>query len=70
MFVMNLRFWMSSKIPELNYSVKQKLDRIQPQHKFLSQFFLITPGHLPGSLDTGFGWSKIHVVDKLIRDRG
>ncbi|MEG3907607.1 MULTISPECIES: hypothetical protein [unclassified Microcoleus] len=59
---------MSSKIPELNYSVKQKLDRIQPQHEF--PIFFITPGHLPGSLDTGFGWSKIHVVDKLIRDRG
>ncbi|MEG3926222.1 MULTISPECIES: hypothetical protein [unclassified Microcoleus] len=56
--------------PGTNYSVKQKLDRIQPQHEFLSQFFFITPGHLPGSLDTGFGWSKIHVVDKLIRDRG
>ena len=24
---------------------------------------------MPGSLDTGFGWSKIHVVDKLIRER-
>ena len=23
---------------------------------------------MPGSLDTGFGWSKIHVVDKLIRE--
>ncbi|MEG5035551.1 hypothetical protein [Microcoleus sp. AT3-D2] len=31
---------MLSKIPELNYSVKQKLDRIQPQHEFLGQFFL------------------------------
>lgn len=70
MFVMNLRFWMLSKISELNYSVKQKLDRIQPQQQFLGQFFFITPGHFPGSLDTGFGWSKIHVVIKLIRDRG
>ena len=70
MFVMNLRFWMSSKTPELNYSVKQKLDQIQLQYEFLGQFFFITSGHLPGSLDTGFGWSKIHVVDKLIRDRG
>ncbi|MEG4406822.1 hypothetical protein [Microcoleus sp. MON2_D5] len=61
---------MLSKISELNYSVKQKLDRIQPQQQFLGQFFFITLGHLPGSLDTGFGWSKIHVVIKLIRDRG
>ncbi|MEG4390159.1 hypothetical protein QUA35_26950 [Microcoleus sp. N9_B2] len=67
---MNLRFRTASKIPELNYSVKQKLDRIQPQHELLGQIFLLTPGHLPGSLDTGFGWSKIHVVIKLIRDRG
>ncbi|MEG5030064.1 hypothetical protein QUB27_21860 [Microcoleus sp. AT8-B6] len=68
---MNLRFWITSKIPELtNYSVKQKLDRIQPQHELVCQLFFISPGHLPGSLDTGFGWSKIHVVDKLIRDRG
>ncbi|MEG3904298.1 hypothetical protein QUB19_17665 [Microcoleus sp. B4-C5] len=56
--------------PGTNYSVKQKLDRIQPQHELVCQLFFITPGHLPGSLDTGFGWSKIHVVDKLIRDRG
>ena len=31
-------------------------------------FFCLTRRHLPGSLDTGFGWSKIHVVDKLIRE--
>ena len=50
MLVMNLRFWMSSKIPELNYSLKQKLDRIQPQHEFLGQLFLLPLGIYPEAL--------------------
>ncbi|MBD1811839.1 hypothetical protein NDA07_01205 [Microcoleus vaginatus DQ-U2] len=41
---------MLSKIPELNYSVKQKLDRIQPQHEFLGQFFLSPLGIYPEAL--------------------
>ena len=49
MFVMNLRFWVLSKIPELNYSVKQKLDRIQPQHE-LPIFFYYPLGIYPEAL--------------------
>ncbi|MEG4089429.1 hypothetical protein [Microcoleus sp. Pol12B4] len=41
---------MSSKIPELNYSLKQKLDRIQPQHEFLGQLFLLPLGIYPEAL--------------------
>ncbi|MEG3933421.1 MULTISPECIES: hypothetical protein [unclassified Microcoleus] len=41
---------MLSKIPELNYSVKQKLDRIQPQHELVGQFFLLPLGIYPEAL--------------------
>ncbi|MEG4352895.1 hypothetical protein QUA70_02860 [Microcoleus sp. LAD1_D5] len=38
---------MTSKIPELtNYSVKQKLDRVQPQQEFLGQFFYYSIFHV------------------------
>ncbi|MEG4248915.1 hypothetical protein QUB37_13745 [Microcoleus sp. AT3-A2] len=42
---------MTSKIPELtNYSVKQKLDRIQLQQEFLGQFFLLPLAIYPEAL--------------------
>jgi hypothetical protein len=50
-------------------TVQQKLDRIQAQQKLGQFFFRPHLRHSPGSLDTVFGWSKIH-VDRLIRQAG
>ncbi|MEG4803688.1 hypothetical protein QUB63_23810 [Microcoleus sp. ARI1-B5] len=52
--------------PGLNYSVKQKLDRIQPQHELGWKNILRYPQHLTRSLDTCSVCSKIH-VGQLIR---
>ncbi|MEO6860661.1 MAG: hypothetical protein ABI180_03780 [Microcoleus sp.] len=38
--------------PGLNYSVKQKLDRIQPQQEFRRKIFFTYPQHSARSLDT------------------